>query len=427
MKRIIILFLLFSTVTYSQEITWEQEYDHGLNEIAHSLIQTSDGGFAYIVNTILEDSVVSGQSVVVVKTNDLGDVIWTLNLQFSSTQFGYGLVESASGYVVTGRVVEEGSNIEANSNIFLCEINDSGEVLWFKQFGEDGFDQSRSIDNTQSGGYILVGSKEDSMCVLNINYIGDSVWSKVFSVDEGELNGEAVCATTDGGYIVCGHLELGGGDNKLKILKLDNNGDVLWSHNYGVDVEGGMAVPSVQVVELFNQDIAIAFMDDISGNQDVFVTIVNENGEYQNEYQYDIGDYDSNTSIDCLGDEGLIIGGNNYDQIQEQNIAYISKINNNGSQVWTLSYEDAAVFSIIQTDQGEYMGLMTVLDGEDYQTKIFRLVEEVIGISEENVQISSPELLDVVDIIGRKSVVRPYQPYIEIYDDGSIIKKILVE
>ena len=48
------------------------------------------------------------------------------------------------------------------------------------------------------------------------------------------------------------------------------------------------------------------------------------------------------------------------------------------------------------------------------------------GLINENVNIKR-KLINVVDILGRKTVPKSNTPFIEIYDDGSIEKKIIIE
>jgi len=100
---------------------------------AKSIIETNDGGFAFI-----EDS------HVLYRTDSVGDTIWT-------KYFGANLREchqtNDSGYVVIGY----------NSSAFIAKVDVNGDSVWSRLYGETGGERAYSGRPTPDGGFILAG------------------------------------------------------------------------------------------------------------------------------------------------------------------------------------------------------------------------------------------------------------------------------
>ena len=103
MKKLLPLFFFFQfSILNSQfsfaQITFEKTYDAGT---AYSTQQTSDGG--YIVTGFI--STMSGSDFYVLKTDSIGDVLWTRNLGPNSWYYdaGYSVQQTPDGkYIVVG-------------------------------------------------------------------------------------------------------------------------------------------------------------------------------------------------------------------------------------------------------------------------------------------------------------------------------------
>ncbi|MDB4340472.1 T9SS C-terminal target domain-containing protein, partial [Crocinitomicaceae bacterium] len=122
---------------------------------------------------------------------------------------------------------------------------------WEKSFGGSDFDEAYCIDQTDDGGYIVVGHSTSNDGDLNYNYgirdcyilkldaTGHKMWQKIFG-GTGTESIQSIQQTSDGGYIAAGYSNSndfdvignhGGFD--FWILKLDVFGNIIWQRSLG--------------------------------------------------------------------------------------------------------------------------------------------------------------------------------------------------
>jgi len=94
------------------------------------------------------------------------------------------------------------------------------------------------VQQTSDGGYIIVGSTssygggEADIWLIKIDSDGDTLWSKTFGEIYDDL-GFAVQQTDDDGYIITGETySFGGSHPVVWLIKTDINGDTLWTKTY---------------------------------------------------------------------------------------------------------------------------------------------------------------------------------------------------
>lgn len=143
-----------------------------------------------------------------------------------------------SGYIASGYISK---NYE---DAFILKLNKFGDTIWTKSYGYSFRDWAKEIQITTDGGYVVAGRKNyhtdmehgnmyGDICILKLNSNGDTIWTKTYG---GAYNDYAnsIKQTYDGGYIVAGaknnHMINSASD--IWILKLDQNGDTLWTKTF---------------------------------------------------------------------------------------------------------------------------------------------------------------------------------------------------
>jgi hypothetical protein len=199
-----------------------------LHAYGFSVRQTFDGG--YIVAG--EEYIGQGTSGPwLAKLDTLGDTIWCRTLLFSSppaqnTRFLSVKQTLDSGYVACGL------RIWADYSCVLCIIktDHQGDTLWTRQYGDslalfEWF--ANSVQLTNDNGYILTGGRDTlwtqvgDLVLLKIDENGDTLWFMVCSGVSDE-EGHEVQQTNDGGYIVVGSTEsYGAGGKDVWIIKTE--------------------------------------------------------------------------------------------------------------------------------------------------------------------------------------------------------------
>ena len=134
-------------------------------------------------------------------------------------------------------------------------------------------------------------------------------------------------------------------------------------------------------------------------------------------------------SVEQTNDGGYIICGDS------TNYIYIIKTNTTGNQQWSQIIGDGFNsydgYSIKQTTDGGYIicGMTEIIHEQDYDIYLIKTDSQGNVTSTFNIPTpsSNRKLVKVVEILGRETKPQTNTPIIEIYDDGSVEKKVIIE
>lgn len=216
------------------DILWTKTYGGYKSDIGNSVQQTKDGGYILVGGT---QSYGRGKrDIWLIRTNPKGDVIWTKTYGGDRDELGISVKQTSdNGYIIAGNTKSYGAGL---TDIWLVKINSIGETLWTKTFGGERDDKVGWVEETDDGGYIVVGQTfsygiNGDVWLIKTNPKGDTLWTKVYG-DKGEERGYCVCQTKDSGYVIVGYTEsYNGRDKDLYLIKTDSKGETLWTRVYG--------------------------------------------------------------------------------------------------------------------------------------------------------------------------------------------------
>jgi predicted secreted protein len=197
--------------------TWAKTFGGTGDDTAHSVQQTSDGG--YIVAGQKESSVGSGNKVMwVLKLNSSGDSVWAKTLSGGSQYDGAWSVQQTadSGYIVAGAIIPSGELLLVDR---VLKLDSYGNQTWAKSFGAAG---AASVQQTTDGGFIVAGDTYPNFTgwVQKLDASGNQLWANTFT-EYHVIN--SVQQTTDGGFIMAGNTMQS--DFNYWVLKLDASGN----------------------------------------------------------------------------------------------------------------------------------------------------------------------------------------------------------
>ncbi len=342
-SHVSLLTLLFVLPAFSQQ-SWWRVYGGARDDDGGSVQQTSDGG--YIVAGFTS-SFGNSDQVYLIKTDSLGDTLWTKTYGDVDQDWGYSVQQTSdSGYIIAGTTLPPGSN--HYYHVYLIKTDASGDTLWSRAFGnQNSYSEfAYSVRQTSDGGYVVAGviyGVAKHVLLIKTNASGDTVWSRVHF--PGGQMANSVQQTKDGGYIVAGTMGI---DNAF-MTKSDQNGYALWTSYYGNNAFGYDAKQT--------SDGGYILVG-INGYSDVYLIKTDANGDSL--WSRLIGgatSVDYGYSVQQTSDGGYIITGssNNFGRGGD---VYLVKTDSLGDTLWTRGYgmPDADCGqSVQQTSDGGYI------------------------------------------------------------------------
>jgi len=215
---------------------WTRTYGGSDRDDGYSVAQTSDGG--YIVAGYTESFGAGSKDVYLVKTDAVGDTIWTRTYGGSDWDEGYSVAQTSDGgYIVAGRTESFGAG---SADVYLVKTDAVGDTIWTRTYGGSDNDRGYSVAQTSDGGYIVAGVYDydleagtGDVYLVKTDAVGDTIWTRTYGGNDNDM-GYSVAQTSDGGYIVAGWTEsFGAGGDDVYLVKTDAVGDTIWMRTYG--------------------------------------------------------------------------------------------------------------------------------------------------------------------------------------------------
>ena len=221
----------------SGDTLWTKTFGSGQDDYGFAVQQTTDSGYVMAGFTYLFGG--NHQDALLIKTNALGDTLWTKTFGGSYDDHSYSVQQTIDGgYIITGLkgyyAGEPGSG-----DIWLIKTNASGDTLWTKSFGGSSFDAGGSVKQTSDGGYIIIGQTysfgagSSDAWLIKTDVNGDTLWTKTFGGSDSDYP-TSVQQTTEAGYIIAGYTySFGAGSDDVWLIKTNSSGDTLWTKTFG--------------------------------------------------------------------------------------------------------------------------------------------------------------------------------------------------
>jgi len=206
---------------------WFKHYGGAGADKINSIQQTSDGG--YIVAGYTYSYTYGGSDIAIYKLNSSGNKVWFKHYGGTSNDSGHSIQQTSDGGYILAGYTE--SYTHGNSDFAIYRLNSSGNKVWFKHYGGVNSDYGMSIQQTSDGGYIVAGYTESythgnsDFAIYKLNSNGNKVWFKHYG-GTGNDQSRSIQQTTDGGYIVAGNTNsYTHGSSDFAIYKLESNGN----------------------------------------------------------------------------------------------------------------------------------------------------------------------------------------------------------
>jgi len=268
-----------------------------------------------------------------IKTDKAGKTIWQKTFGGIDYDEGFDVsITTDNGYIITGFTHSFGN---AGGDVWLIKTDQDGNEIWNKTFGGKNFEKGYSVQQTTNGGFILSGgtysfnSIKENVWLIKTDQDGNEIWNKTFGGSRCDES-RSVQQTIDGGFILTGFTySLSNHGEHAWLIKTDENGNEEWNKTFG----GNKNDVGFDVKQTFDKGYIITgFTQTYSENiNDVWLIKTDENGNEEWNKTYVGNERSRGYSAEQTTDGGYIIVGYNRFHKTKWGDIWIIKTDNKGN------------------------------------------------------------------------------------------------
>lgn len=230
----------YSKINSDGDVIWENTYSEEGFTYLIDVCEGINNDFYYTGNNYGDGVINTKEGAWVVKTNSVGDTLWTKTLEDSIIAGSCIVPSFDDGCIMSGRdhFVHYDSSSALNDQYpspSFFKLHENGDVIWQKYIDTARnitIDAGKSIDNYHS---IFVGRIADynsgnkKAYVIRMDEFGDTLWTKTI---EGITKFYSVSLYENENAFVCGGYLYDGTRHIPAIVKFDLNGNIIWEKVY---------------------------------------------------------------------------------------------------------------------------------------------------------------------------------------------------
>jgi hypothetical protein len=298
--------VFFVKINFEGEVIWSKVYGWDEKDAGYAIINTNDGNFVIAGTSVLVDGI--GEDVLLMKINANGDIIWKKEYGRSAWEWARDVIETTNNDLLVVGSTQDHAFLDYDYYIIRTDAN--GNMKWYKNYKLNGHNHAQSIIQSNDGNFIVVGTTSDitninkDVFLMKINQDGGVIWTKQYGGEKDEEGYDV--EYLGGGYVIIGSTSsFGEGRTDVYVVKISENGDMLWNKTYGTPLDDAGYHVSIN-----NDKILIAGTTfDTDGNSaDIYFLILDGNGKLLFSDTYGTENYDTGASLIESGPNIWLLG-----------------------------------------------------------------------------------------------------------------------
>jgi hypothetical protein len=374
-------FQIVKAAEVAPTIEWQQSYGGDIESVSN-VVQTSDGGYAFIDYGWGHQTTMVPSTIY--KVDSSGNVTWLKSINY--WRAGEFIQTNDDGLEVFGRWSTYGTTYKYTP--MVVKFDSEGNVQWTEN-KTNSFDPFDSVIFTSDGGFASFRSlgsltqyqEISGGIVTKTSSHGVLEWNKTYSEPANYSKPDSMIQTSDGGYALIGSTSFNGEKDTPNLyywlIKVDAAGNREWSREFG---SGPETVDT-------NQTQNAGALDGLNrrtfgDNEGISVMETSDGGFVVGGVMYPVRDYSW--------------WGFSYSTNPEMVKTVLIKVDLNGTTEWTKSYDGYETSPIIHTSDD---GLAFAIYGAIIKTTVNGDVQWEKEVTYPNRYGSNPFSLEIVSLI----------------------------
>ena len=277
---------------------------------------------------------------------DPPDEEWNYTFDRQGDDKGKCVIQTAEGgYIILCDKIDKIGDNRLNSDIWLIKTNEFGHEQWNRTYGGPNFDLGNQVQQTQDGGYIIlgtiqIGSDSGDFWLIKTDSSGFVLWNRTFGGTGGD-SGESVLQLSDGGYIIAGQKYVSQETNwDAWLIKTNDTGVEEWNHSYGGEQIDGICDIKETIdggYILCGSTCSFVEPSHMWDPYDAWLIKTNSEGVEQWNHSYGTNhSYEWGFSVQQFSDGGFIVAGELLGD--GKNSGILIRTDESGEEIWNRSY-----------------------------------------------------------------------------------------
>jgi len=337
---------------------WCQDYGTTEAEQIYSMCKTDDGGYLLVGYSRANNEVNNNKDILAIRTDYQGIDLWHAYLGGSEDDQATCVIPSSSSFLLVGYTNSYGSVISKIYLGLVSEMDGQGYETWRQTYGGSTDDSAFAIIERAAGELIIgsnLGSEVANLRLVDISQV--EYWSKNYP----DCRLSALIRTDDQGILIVGTTGLTGGNSQVRLIKTDDDGEVIWSETYGgegedrshsgaITEDGGFIITGVTSSYSTPEDPT---------DMDAYLLKVDASGDLEWETHFGGYSWEAGNAVIQTRDGGYAIVGNTRSFSENFDLnGYIVKTNSSGEEEWWRSIGGCQIdefTAVIQTSGGGFI------------------------------------------------------------------------